>query len=114
MNNLKKLITDLSNYWDLSPEKVVDRLNHMNESEIKNVVNKMTKKFEKGGLLPKAKFEDGGIIKCLKGGKTYAECKKCGGRMIEKGQSGIPDLRQRGSTPAYNESYPKFDETDST
>ena len=55
----------------------------MNESEIKNVVNKMTKKFEKGGLLPKAKFEDGGIIKCLKGGKTYAECKKCGGSVVK-------------------------------
>ena len=25
------------------------------------------------------KFEDGGIIKCLKGGKTYKEC-KCGGK----------------------------------
>ena len=23
---------------------------------------------------------DGGIMKCLKGGKTYAECKKCGGK----------------------------------
>ena len=83
MNDLEKLITDLSNYWDLSPEKVVDRLNHMNESEIKNVVSKMTKKFEKGGLLPKAKFENGGIIKCLKGGKTYAECKKCEGKTLK-------------------------------
>lgn len=88
MNDLEKLITDLSNYWDLSPEKVVDRLNHMNESEIKNLVNKMTKKFEKGGLLPKAEFEDGGIIKCLKGGKTYAECKKCGGT-VDKAESGV-------------------------
>ena len=51
MNDLEKLITDLSNYWDLSPEKVVDRLNHMNESEIKNVVNKMVKKFDGGGFM---------------------------------------------------------------
>lgn len=43
---LEKLITDLSNYWDLDPEKVVDRLNHMNESEINKIVNKMTKKFQ--------------------------------------------------------------------
>lgn len=174
MNDLEKLITDLSNYWDLSPEKVVDRLNHMNESEIKNVVNKMTKKFQTGGFLsngmpignrmiiskettykprpvvsdemidsamraenkaraeqfqrnaaelesrlfqtqqelrdrrgsvqtpktpfiapetgpvgpkyyngPRPKFEDGGIMKCLKGGKTYAECKKCNSGIIK-------------------------------
>lgn len=177
MNNLEKLITDLSNYWDLSPEKVVDRLNRMNESEIKKVVNKMTKKFQTGGFLsngipignkmiisrvsdlapkrtfsdenmklaaqraneqqaeqlrrnaeslksqmfnaqlelmnrrqpsikpqssaqpwetgpvgpkyyngPRPKFEDGGIMKCLKGGNTYKEC-KCGGP-IEKAQGG--------------------------
>lgn len=200
MNDLEKLITDLSNYWDLSPEKVVDRLNHMNESEIKNVVNKMVKKFQQGGFMrsigantgkpinvtgykfyndtldikpgyknirqlfvqegktddgiydvadvdkgrtiyvrpegrdtvyfdrprtfvqgfpvdmardqeqakehwykwlewadPKDKevqkvrkeewvYKDGGIIKCLKGGKTYTECKKCGGTVeAEKG-----------------------------
>lgn len=171
MDNLEKLISNLSNYWDLSPEKVVDRLNHMNESEIKNVVNKMTKKFQGGGLFdkipqgnymimstktevlpkkpkvtqaqidsaynaeqelsrkrmeqllpeleqmnantkqrldqkrngqtvkmnppiqapitnsnpvyyngPRPKFEDGGIMKCLKGGKPYSECMKCGGK----------------------------------
>ena len=202
MNDLEKLITDLSNYWDLSPEKVVDRLNHMNEPEIKNVVNKMTKKFQTGGFIrsigantnkpinitgykfyndtlkvkpghkdirqffvqegytddgvydvanvdkgrtiyvrpegndtvyfdrprtfiqgfpvdmarnqeqakehwykwlewadPKDKevqkvrkeewvYKDGGIIKCLKGGKTYAECKKCGGT-VDKAESGV-------------------------
>ena len=91
MNDLEKLITNLSNYWDLSPEKVVDRLNHMNESEIKNVVDKMMKKFEKGGSLPKAKFEDGGIMKCLKGGKTYAECKKCN-KEVSVQKAGFGDI----------------------
>jgi hypothetical protein len=37
---------------------------------------------------PRPKFEDGGIIKCLKGGKTYAECKKCGG-VVDKAESGV-------------------------
>ena len=48
---------------------------------------------------PRPKFEDGGIIKCVKGGKTYAECKKCGDKInIRKGSSGfdteevVPDL----------------------
>lgn len=73
----------------------------MNESEIKNVVDKMVKKFEKGGLLPKAKFEDGGIIKCLKGGKTYAECKKCGGKTpVVKNQEPADKLRARGTAPS--------------
>ena len=44
MNDLEKLITNLSNYWDLSPEKVVDRLNSMSDSEIKNLVNHFNKK----------------------------------------------------------------------
>lgn len=79
---LEKLITDLSNYWDLDPEKVVDRLNHMNESEINKIVNKMTKKFKNGGPLP-SKFENGGIMKCLKGGKPYSECMKCGGKTLK-------------------------------
>lgn len=48
----------------------------MKESEIKNVVNKMTKKFKNGGL-----------IDCLRGGGKYTECKACGGR-VEKGQDG--------------------------
>jgi hypothetical protein len=46
MNDLEKLITDLSNYWDLSPEKVVDRLNHMNESEINKLIKSMKRKFQ--------------------------------------------------------------------
>lgn len=75
MNNLEKLITNLSNYWDISPEQVVDRLNFMNEQEINKIVDKMTKK-----------FKNGGFIDCLRsGGKTYTECKKCGGNLIRKG-----------------------------
>ena len=76
MNNLEKLITDLSNYWDLSPEKVVDRLNHMDESEIKNIVNKMTKKFKNGGL-----------IDCLRAGGSLKTC-GCGAK-VEKGAVGM-------------------------
>lgn len=49
----------------------------MKESEIKKVVNKMTKKFKNGGL-----------IDCLRGGGKYAECKACGGR-VEKGEDGL-------------------------
>ena len=52
----------------------------MNESEINKLIKSMTKKFLNGGVLSKAKFENGGIMKCLQGGKTYAECKKCGGK----------------------------------
>jgi len=51
MNNLEKLITNLSNYWDISPDKVVDRLNFMNEQEINKIVDKMTKKFKNGGTI---------------------------------------------------------------
>lgn len=88
MNNLEKLISDLSNYWDISPDEVVDRLNFMNEQEINKIVDKMTKKFKNGGPLPKAKFENGGIMKCLKGGKTYSECMKCGGKAVRKAALG--------------------------
>ena len=50
----------------------------MNESEINKLINSMTKKFKNGGM-----------IDCLrKGGKTYAECKRCGGRMPIKAQMG--------------------------
>lgn len=174
MNNLEKLITDLSNYWDISPEQVVDRLNFMNEQEINKIVDKMTKKFQSGGYLSRppignrmiiskvttkprevisseqidsamraenkaraeqlkheaerlrsknfqthmelmnkrtaqvmktqpdapvtnsdpqyfngprnVKFANGGVMKCLKGGKTYSECMKCGGKPIVKNQ----------------------------
>lgn len=51
----------------------------MNESEINKLINSMTNKFKNGGM-----------IDCLrKGGKTYSECKKCGGRMPLKAQDGI-------------------------
>ena len=50
----------------------------MNESEINKLINSMTKK-----------FQNGGIIDCLRsGGKTYAECKKCGGKTPLKAQTG--------------------------
>lgn len=51
MNTLKELISNLSNYWKISPDKVVGRLNSMNEREIKNIVNKMIKKFNTGGVV---------------------------------------------------------------
>jgi hypothetical protein len=45
----------------------------MNESEINKLINSMTKK-----------FKNGGFIDCLRaGGKTYAECKKCGGKTLK-------------------------------
>ena len=50
----------------------------MNESEINKLINSMTKKFQNGGM-----------IDCLRaGGKTYAECKKCGGKTPLKAQTG--------------------------
>ena len=50
----------------------------MNESEINKLINSMTKK-----------FKNGGFIDCLRaGGKTYAECKKCGGKTPLKAQTG--------------------------
>lgn len=52
----------------------------MNESEINKLIKSMAKKFLNGGTLSKEKFENGGIMKCLQGGKTYTECKKCGGK----------------------------------
>ena len=75
---IEKLILDLSNRWDCSPQEAVDRLNSMNESEINKLINSMTKKFQNGGM-----------IDCLRaGGKTYAECKKCGGKTPLKAQTG--------------------------
>lgn len=52
----------------------------MNESEINKLIKSMAKKFLNGDTLFREKFENGGIMKCLKGGKTYTECKKCGGK----------------------------------
>ena len=60
----------------------------MTESNINKLINSMTKKFKNGGM-----------IDCLRsGGKTYAECKKCGGNLVRKGATGFntdevdPDL----------------------
>lgn len=50
-NKIEKLILDLSNRWDCSPQEAVDRLNSMNESEINKLINSMTKKFDNGGYL---------------------------------------------------------------
>jgi hypothetical protein len=63
----------------------------MNESEINKLINSMTKKFQNGGM-----------IDCLRaGGKTYAECKKCGGKTpIIKNQEPAGPLRSRGTAPA--------------
>lgn len=75
MNNLEKFINDLSNYWELTPNQVVDRLNRMDESEIKNVINKMVKKHKNGGM-----------IDCLRNGGSYGECKKCAQQKVVKNQ----------------------------
>lgn len=77
MNSLEKLISNLSTHWDIEPEKVVDRLNNMNESELKEIVNKMTKKYKTGGILD-----------CLAKGGSLPEC-GCGAKMVKKGQDGL-------------------------
>lgn len=77
MNNLEKLISNLSNYWDISPDKVVDRLNFMNEQEINKIVDKMTKKFKNGGM-----------IDCLRNGDSVKDC-GCGAKMVKKGAVGM-------------------------
>jgi len=79
----------------------------MKESEIKNVVNKMTKKFKNGGL-----------IDCLRNGGKYAECKACGGR-VEKGQDGLVTDKHEYYRPnrlqaifgafSKNPQYPRYD-----
>lgn len=80
MNSLEKLISNLSTHWGIEPEKVVDRLNNMNESELKEIVNKMTKKYKTGGILD-----------CLAKGGSLPEC-GCGAKMVKKGQDGLEDL----------------------
>lgn len=79
----------------------------MKESEIKNVVNKMTKKFKNGGL-----------IDCLRNGGKYTECKACGGR-VEKGQDGLVTDKHPYYRPnvlqsifgafSKNPQYPRYD-----
>ena len=45
-NKIEKLILDLSNRWECTPQEAVDRLNSMDESEINKLINSMTKKFQ--------------------------------------------------------------------
>lgn len=178
---IEKLILDLSNRWDCSPQEAVDRLNSMNESEINKLINSMTKKFQTGGIaerpyvnytdqqldsigrvwskglretegnldnvlkmrdnwlsekvardkkkaeeektqklqeeaakwnshlyklwtnsqsnaqiqMPASLYKNGGFIDCLRaGGKTYAECKKCGGKTPVQ-NAGLGDILGR-------------------
>lgn len=93
---IEKLILDLSNRWDCSPQEAVDRLNSMNESEINKLINSMTKK-----------FKNGGTIDCLRAGNKLSECRKCGGKVsVAKAQNGteisrrdaLNMLRTTGST----------------
>ena len=76
-NKIEKLILDLSNRWDCTPQEAVDRLNSMNESEINKLINSMTKK-----------FKNGGFIDCLRAGGTVPQCKKCGGKAPIKADGG--------------------------
>lgn len=75
-NKIEKLILDLSNRWDCSPQEAVDRLNSMNESEINKLINSMTKKFKNGGM-----------IDCLRKGGAYGECKTCAQQKVVKNQN---------------------------
>jgi hypothetical protein len=81
-NKIEKLVLDLSNRWDCSPEEAVDRLNSMNESEINKLINSMTKK-----------FNNGGFIDCLRNGGSISKC-KCGCDKIAKAQDGDKVLPQ--------------------
>lgn len=75
-NKIEKLILDLSNRWECTPQEAVDRLNSMNESEINKLINSMTKK-----------FENGGFIDCLRNGGSVEKC-KCGCDKIAKAEDG--------------------------
>lgn len=87
----------------------------MNEQEINKIVDKMTKKFKNGGSISAAKLENGGIMKCLKGGKPYSECMKCGGKAVRRGATGMEtEVPPTGTAPAYIGTYPEFNSSDST
>ena len=76
-NKIEKLILDLSNRWECTPQEAVDRLNSMNESEINKLIEDMVKK-----------FNNGGFIDCLRNGGTVSKC-KCGKKISpEKAFSG--------------------------
>lgn len=76
-NKIEKLILDLSNRWDCSPQEAVDRLNSMNESEINKLINSMTKKFKNGGM-----------IDCLRKGGSIKDC-GCGSKINKDQEGGI-------------------------
>ena len=69
----------------------------MNESEINKLINSMTKKFQIGGSLPKAKFENGGMIDCLRDGGSFQKC-KCGDK-VAKGAGGVRITQQQDVYP---------------
>ena len=56
-NKIEKLILDLSNRWECTPQEAVDRLNSMNESEINKLIKSMIKKFQSGGSLTRKNSE---------------------------------------------------------
>ena len=56
-NKIEKLILDLSNRWECTPQEAVDRLNSMNESEINKLIKDMIKKFQSGGSLTRKNSE---------------------------------------------------------
>lgn len=74
---IEKLILDLSNRWDCSPQEAVDRLNSMNESEINKLINSMTNKFKNGGM-----------IDCLRKGGSIKDC-GCGSKINKDQEGGI-------------------------
>ena len=76
-NKIEKLIFNLSNRWDCSPQEVVDRLNSMNESEINKLINSMTKKFKNGGM-----------IDCLRKGGSIKDC-SCGSKINKDQEGGV-------------------------
>lgn len=78
-SKIEKLILDLSNRWECTPQEAVDRLNSMNESEINKLIEDMVKKFNNGGM-----------IDCLRKGGSVKDC-GCGSK-IEKAQDGKSEL----------------------
>ena len=88
---IEKLILDLYNRWDCSPQEAVDRLNSMNESEINKLINSMTNK-----------FKNGGFIDCLRNGGSIEKC-KCGCDKIAKAEDGTNKDGLQVQTPKSKE-----------
>lgn len=97
-NKIEKLVLDLSNRWDCSPEEVVDRLNSMNESEINKLINSMTKKFAKGGM-----------IDCLRNGGKPKDC-GCGAK-VRMGQDGLVAGEKKRRVDAVGDAWREKDGT---